>query len=916
VEAGTRIYLAGHRSRGHLAPPGSPRASLRYRWTLVRAPGGDPLGAGLRKARSVRPNFLAPESGKYVVKLAVRAPDGKMGWDLVDIHADPRPAAAVDTMAFSPGGTQSGVEVGDAFYPSQPGAWAQLVTLDRRTLEPVDGALAAYANKSYTCQDPPRCAQAQSDLQGGLSKLGPDDLVIVSSPYSSSGAAGATPYGLEAALGRIGVNPTGFDQQANASPGGISAIGVPGTSPGKGNWHSVASQKPGAGRMQDYLVRNNERDYAYTPSERIEFNTQAAGSTGTTNVVQIGDRKFSTSLSARGGLQLVVVNRQTLEGRSDWFNTATGDPDLTLPFVLATLADDLKRANADGNDLVILTSRGIPAVAPASDQTEQVEMNQDLQEIAGQVDALGGTRTGIFRALDPGLSKASSYTLVGFSNAGAGTAAGQESVVDGTSMPPNEAGTSVAAMRGILAPTGPNYAFEVQGDATVGGSPSSAAPDPSNAATELNRVLVQHPGEWPEHGERGRSLAVAYIGRAVFGTGDPRSQYWTVIYKPQTWSAYGARIDALNYPARGVPGFTAADLKWAKSELRTEIGWLGNVHSYLEDLAQPFSDTALKNWAAFNQISNSIRDQVGVGVDQQTIARQQAMWQGIRSFLSAIPEAGHAFHAVDAIYETVMQLAEINREPVENEFQSKADELGVKLTERLGAGQEMLTRQIPNTIAADYEKLKTIGSCTSSDPKDWPACPFDHADWQFTQDDQANAAKALLPGMKTWAYGALLAARYHLYALPPWWRTSLSDNKDFYGATFTSTFRPFDGLSASAQVAKPIYRNMPTYGHKLTRVENGSWASSGETWQIYALGYLTEDGTIFNPWLMHHPTADVTDPIFKPLDQGGLAADPESFFDHFFPKLSTLDHYPERDTPTGWCVQPTLAAPVPCPAQP
>ena len=135
------------------------------------------------------------------------------------------------------------------------------------------------------------------------------------------------------------------------------------------------------------------------------------------------------------------------------------------------------------------------------------------------------------------------------------------------------------------------------------------------------------------------------------------------------------------------------------------------------------------------------------------------------------------------------------------------------------------------------------------------------------------------------------------------------------GSTVASHFRPFDGLPASAQFAKPIYRNIPTCGHKLIRVENGSWASSGETWQIYALGYLTGDGTIFDPWLMHYPKADVTDPIFKPLDQGGLAAEPESFFDRFFPKLSTLDHYPERDTPTGWCAQPTLAAPVSCPAE-
>jgi hypothetical protein len=70
---------------------------------------------------------------------------------------------------------------------------------------------------------------------------------------------------------------------------------------------------------------------------------------------------------------------------------------------------------------------------------------------------------------------------------------------------------------------------------------------------------------------------------------------------------------------------------------------------------------------------------------------------------------------------------------------------------------------------------------------------------------------------------------------------------------------------------------------------------------VYALGYLTGSGVIPDRWLMYHPTADVTDPIFKQVADGGLGADPESFFDRFFPNPATLDHYPERDTDTGWC---------------
>ena len=117
----------------------------------------------------------------------------------------------------------------------------------------------------------------------------------------------------------------------------------------------------------------------------------------------------------------------------------------------------------------------------------------------------------------------------------------------------------------------------------------------------------------------------------------------------------------------------------------------------------------------------------------------------------------------------------------------------------------------------------------------------------------------------------------------------------------TLTFYPFDGLPDSAQYAKPIFRNLPSYGHTITRDSNGRYHSSGETWEVNALGYLTGSGLITDRWLMHYPSADVTEPIFKSVGAGGLGADPESFFDRYFPNPATLDHYPERDTPTGWC---------------
>jgi len=211
------------------------------------------------------------------------------------------------------------------------------------------------------------------------------------------------------------------------------------------------------------------------------------------------------------------------------------------------------------------------------------------------------------------------------------------------------------------------------------------------------------------------------------------------------------------------------------------------------------------------------------------------------------------------------------------------------------------------TIAADYDKLRTVGVCASPDPNDWPSCPFDHADWQFTQSDQAAAAEGLLPASEIWAYGQLLPAKYTAWRLPPWWRRRVSDNDEFRGQTAFSAWFPFKGLPHSAEMAKPIYRNLPTHDHTVEVVlrpvsrDIHSAKTVGETWQIFALGFLQGEGVITSPWVMHFPARAVTNKLFDRVGKGGLGVDPETFFDlNFQPK--PLEHYPERDTNTGWCV--------------
>jgi hypothetical protein len=273
-----------------------------------------------------------------------------------------------------------------------------------------------------------------------------------------------------------------------------------------------------------------------------------------------------------------------------------------------------------------------------------------------------------------------------------------------------------------------------------------------------------------------------------------------------------------------------------------------------------------------------------------------------------------------------MDFVEINAKPDSEspeDFQTTADTIGTDLALRMADAKTMLHTRLPNVIAADYQKLKTVGSCTSDLADDQADCPpgYDPTGWRFSPDDKAAAEKALRDQLQVTLYSALLPAQYKLYRLPLWWRTKVNgytgavggegNKSDFYGTTgfgVCSGCYPFDREADTGQYAKPIFRLIPTYAHSVFRKENSDfYESRGDTWEIFALGSREDGqgsredgGTINNPWVMHVPAARATDPLFKPAPEG-LGVYPETFFDRAFTP-ATLDHFPWQDSKTGWCV--------------
>jgi hypothetical protein len=450
-----------------------------------------------------------------------------------------------------------------------------------------------------------------------------------------------------------------------------------------------------------------------------------------------------------------------------------------------------------------------------------------------------------------------------------------------------------------------------------GAAAAAAAGDPAQGVLDLWKVAFQDPTPWPDQGPRAqdqaRHNAIEWIGQHAkdLGTSDPRAAYWTKDYSEGTWNRIAFEIQGLTYPStRPDPYFSEQDLNWAKEELAGpktdpplvggEILWLERTHTYLDTLAKPFTSNGLKEWAAVSGITNDIKTQVDTTSDAPVQAANKAWSDFARQLIAeVVPEKvqGPAYILND-IYELASTLSEINGKPVEDEFDSTTSNVGNDLADRMKKSQDLLQIQLANTIAADYGKLSTVGSCLQATAEDAP-CPFNRADWQLNQDYQAQAEQLITPATKAWAYSVLLPARYTAWSLPVWWRTKV--DQSFSGNEGT---HPFAGIPDSAQVAVPVYRNIPTYGHTLTRGNPWTLNPGSDAWHVFALGRLDGQGTFFKPWTMQFPAASVTDKLFNAPDEhhpDNLGVDPETFFDRSF-KPKPLEHYPDDGSdPPQWC---------------
>jgi hypothetical protein len=765
-----------------------------------------------------------------------------------------------------------------------------------------------------------------------LGSFGSDRLVIAASQRPNGDAPSASdpwraqpPVGVPDALTRIGVAPVRWAGGQSMLRGRISAIGVPTYPAGSATVHAESDlgDQSRTGDVDGYLTRDNNLRYTYT-SDRPTYETQAAGSGPTRNVIQVGDRKFTVQTpwgsgqNLRGGFQVVVLDRTnpSVGARSEFFPTGQGAGDSNAPGRLEAMTAFLEQANDGGNKLVIVSSRGNPAFdQERASRWDQATIDDRAASLATELERLGGTRTAAYQAIVPYVNRSGfSYTLVGTSNAGAGKGIEQQ----GDATTPNGA-LNTAPLAGTLSrdasyrwsPGESNRSSLHVEKGTVTDQVDGHVP-----ADKLTEVLYSPPSNWPEQGDPGREAAIAYLSQRNFVGSDVRTEYWDEDHGDKFWSGKQSDIDTTPYAGGG--GFTERDLAWAKSELDKEIDWLGQVQDYVKnEVAAPFTQNNLSKWADFTAASDRIRNSIHLPVQSLVGSVATEVFDGAREAAGELPGPfGKGAKVVSKLYDIALQIAEMagpEHEDAGAAFTARADEIGSELAKRLDAAQATVTERFPEIIDSDYAKLKRVAACAQQHVAD---CP-DAAEWKIDKSDQLASTKALTAGTRVEMLGALLPARYTLWQMGDHCSASTSFTcweGDYQGDGFGGVvYRPwvvkvcpFLHEAVSGKLVVPLRRDIPLY-----RANAYGSSDPYDTFVAYGLGHREGDGTATSIYEMSVPDGEAVtgflDPLFAPMNVDdptkGQGQQKEAFFRRYFtPKrMATNDNaFPYTTASVDW----------------
>ena len=427
-----RLVFDGSRSLAPRAgasrcPAGGCAAAARrltFRWRLVRRPAGSRVRlAGAHSARAA----LRPDTpGKYVARLTVRAPGGRVGTDTTTATVDALPNTVIDTLATSPAGVP-GIELDSAWFcpdsgtdtscmfhaiPSGDNTDVQLLVLDRDTL-------AVVSNTSYAASSLAQLDKAISELiDPDSGQPDSEKLVVV-----TLGAGAVTDVNdFSDAVVQIGA--LGYDSSVTSVPGPFSIIGIPGMESGKA-WRNFTRQI-GQGAPGELLGYFKDSAY-YTASDDLEteqrvftfpdvvgFQTVVGtgGNDGQVNLsnYDASSRSYATTqladfASTQGGLGIVTFNPYTLAK----VTSQTYVPN-TPAIDWSGVGQQLQAAVSNGDGVAIVS------LGKLSGFTSEPTAGAFAQEVLPAIRKLGGQPDIFARAVNDG---AATYSFVSSGGQGA-----------------------------------------------------------------------------------------------------------------------------------------------------------------------------------------------------------------------------------------------------------------------------------------------------------------------------------------------------------------------------------------------------------------------------------------------------------------------------------------------------------------
>jgi hypothetical protein len=489
-----------------------------------------------------------------------------------------------------------GVQVGSTTYwapkttyqnfPATGATGFQVVLLDRATGNLVSNtSFGTFTEVGALIFD---STVGTSGFYSGCSDYG---CVVIIQSLQSSGSGdgdGVTDAAIAQAVSSVGGSDTLQYYPETSSYSLISSVSHGGHPLGASAYERILPT--GSAVISGVLILDNVNAYTFASPSRVTFSTGTAPGSDSNTITVAGTQYTSDPVAAgQGGIQLVALNRQTLQLLFQKTYTPIDNPGIGEG-PLNQLDSDLNSLQGncpprgDSCPLVFVSTIGTVFKPQVYDPLTDPPLLEAWYKVAHDLAALEGGTYSVFEQLNSG----DDYALVGsFDSVNSFPAAEASSVI---SKAIQQAGASIPAS---------NIRGELTLDHQYGYAPAlsnlKSTWDKSTVSL-LDAIALQPPTAWPypQPGHPGQQAAYLYFSSSpVVDTclcQDIRSAYANQ-NSYSSFSNWYTNVSLAQYPYANQqnPPFSEEDFTLLKDQLETELQYAASIQGYLNNISLLFS---------------------------------------------------------------------------------------------------------------------------------------------------------------------------------------------------------------------------------------------------------------------------------------------------------------------------------------